>query len=90
MFWFTVGALFGVVFLWMIGKMRSNNVSLTWYEWLLGLTGVALLMFTFENFLGAFEEMETTAAWMFLLVTGLPSLIFLLITWQLAARRLRS
>jgi len=30
---------------------------------------------------------SVTAAWMFLLVTGLPALILLAVAWQLVARR---
>ncbi|RAL68875.1 Tetrachloroethene reductive dehalogenase TceA membrane-bound subunit [Dehalococcoides mccartyi] len=48
-----------------------------------------MLLFTVQNYLGSYVEIEPKAATMFLLVTGLPSLILLALTWQLAARRIK-
>jgi len=85
--WLIIGLVAGAAILGLVQWMRSKNVSLTWYEWLIGIVGLALLLFTIQNFFGSFAELEPTAAWMFLLVTGLPSLIFLAVSWQLIARR---
>ena len=85
--WLIIGLVAGAAILGLVQWMRSKNVSLTWYEWLIGIVGVALLLFTIQNFFGSFTELEPTAAWMFLLITGLPALILLAISWQLAARR---
>jgi len=81
------GAVLGAALLGLSLWMRSRNISLKWYEWLIGIVGILLLLFTVQNFIGSFGEMQATAAWMFLLVTGLPSLILIAITWQLARRR---
>lgn len=85
--WLIIGLVAGAAILGLVQWMRSKNVSLTWYEWLIGIVGLALLLFTIQNFFGSFAELEPTAAWMFLLITGLPSLIFLAVSWQLIARR---
>jgi len=85
--WLIIGLVAGAAILGLVQWMRSKNISLTWYEWLIGIVGLALLLFTIQNFFGSFAELEPTAAWMFLLVTGLPSLIFLAVSWQLIARR---
>ena len=53
---------------------------------LIGLKGVALLLFTVQNYFGSQAELEPKAANMFLLVTGLPAVILLLVAWQLWAR----
>jgi len=85
--WLIIGLVAGAAILGLVQWMRSKNISLTWYEWLIGIVGLALLLFTIQNFFGSFAELEPTAAWMFLLITGLPSLIFLAVSWQLIARR---
>lgn len=85
--WFIIGMVLGVLLLSLMMYLRSKNITLTWYEWIIGIVGVLLLLFTLQNFFGSFEELEPTAAWMFLLITGLPSLVLLAVTWQLIARR---
>jgi hypothetical protein len=79
---FCVGAL--------IFWMQSRDIGLTWYEWTIGVIGLLLLMFGTINFFGSFAEQEETAGWMFLLFFGLPALILLVLSWQLAARRIRA
>ena len=81
-----VGGLVGGLILW----LRSRNASLTWYEWVIGIAGLLLLLFCVQNFFASQTEGESQAASMFLLITGLPGLILLVITWQLAARRMRT
>ncbi len=81
-----VGGIVGALVLW----LRSRDMGLTWYELLIGVVGVLLLLFTIQNYFGATAEFESTAANLFLLITGLPSLVLLAVTWQLAARRKRA
>jgi len=88
--WLIIGIVIGALLLGLMAWMRSKNMSLTWYEWLIGMVGLLLLLFTIQNFIGSFAEFEPYAAWMFLLITGLPALILLVITWLLARRRQRA
>lgn len=85
--WLAIGLIAGFGLLWLISTMKTQNITLKWYEWLIGIIALALLFFTIQNFTGSFTELESKAAYMFLLVTGLPSLILFAIVWQLAARR---
>lgn len=85
--WFIIGLISGVLLLGLVVYLRNKNFNLLWYEWLIGVVGFLLLLYTLQNFFGSFEELEPTAAWMFLLITGLPSLILLAVAWQLAVRR---
>jgi hypothetical protein len=85
--WFLIGLILGALLLGLATWMRRKNISLTWYEWLIGIVGLVLLVFTIQNFVGSIAELESSAAWMFLLVVGLPALILLAVAWQLAARR---
>ena len=89
---FLWGAVFvaiaiGLTFL--IQWIRRNNIETKWWDWLLGLVGLVLLVFTVQNALGSLEEAEPTAAWMFLVVTGIPSLILMAIPIQMVLRRRR-
>lgn len=88
--WFVIGIVLGVLLLAFINWMRKNNVSITWYEWIIGLVGMALLLFTVQNFFGEMATKESVAAWMFLLVVGLPAVILLAVAWQLVTRRIKA
>lgn len=70
--------------------LRNRNISFTWYEWLIGILGFLMLVFTFQSFFSSFAENEPGAGWLILLIMGLPSLILLGVAWQLAARRQRA
>lgn len=84
--WLVIGLIIGAALIWLVSAMKGKGVSMKWYEWILGLIGIALLLFTVQNFFGSQAELESKAATMFLLVTGLPALILLAITWQLVIR----
>jgi len=88
--WFIIGIVLGAALLALVAWLRGRDIKVTWYEWLIGVVGLLLLIFTIQNFAGSFIELEPTAAWMFLLVTGLPALILLAVAWQLARRRHRA
>lgn len=85
--WLIIGLIVGAAILGLIIRIRGRGISVKWYEWLIGFIGLLLLLFSIQNVVGSFIELETTAAYMFLLVTGLPSLILLVVAWQLVARR---
>jgi hypothetical protein len=87
--WLIIGLIVGAAILALSVWLRNKGINLTWYEWLIGAVGLILLLFTVQNFLGSQAELEPNAAYMFLLVTGLPALILLAVAWQLAARRSR-
>jgi hypothetical protein len=66
---------------------RNNNKVIRWWDWLIGLFGVFLLMMTLQNITAAgFEEVTATIPW-FLLLFGLPGLILLAVVFQLIRRR---
>ena len=88
--WLIVGLAAGAGVLALVMWLRNRDIKVTWYEWLIGVIGLLLLMFTIQNFFGSQAELESTAASMFLLVTGLPAVILLAVAWQLIARRQRA
>jgi hypothetical protein len=88
--WLIIGLVAGAAVLGLVLWMRGKDIAVKWYEWLVGALGLVLLLFTIQNFTGSLAELESTAANMFLLVTGLPALILLAVYWQLVARRQRA
>jgi uncharacterized membrane protein len=88
--WFAIAFVLGAGLVALILWLRSNSVAVKWYEWLIGIIGLLLLIFTIQNFTGSFAEFNRTAAWLFLPITGLPALILLAVSWQLVARRQRA
>jgi len=87
--WLITGLVVGALIISLIWWLNNKSFCLKWYEWLLVAVGLLLLLFTFQNFFGSFGEQEPEAAWKFLLVTGLPSLILLGIATVLSVMRLR-
>ena len=88
--WLIIGLVAGAAVLWLVIWMRSKDIAVKWYEGLIGALGLLLLLFTIQNFFGSLAELESTAANMFLLVSGLPAIILLAVAWQLVARRQRA
>ncbi|ACZ62481.1 dehalogenase [Dehalococcoides mccartyi] len=74
--------LFGV-----ISWLRKNNVKVNWYEWLIGILGLGLLLLAVQHLLGAMTELFFYAAWMGFAIIGIPALILLVVAWQLVVRR---
>ncbi|AII57479.1 dehalogenase [Dehalococcoides mccartyi] len=85
--WFIAGLMVGAILIALMWILKRNKTKITWYEWFLGAVGLVLLLFTVQNFFASLAEMEAQAAYMFLLTTGLPSVILLAVVWQLLARR---
>jgi len=88
--WLIVGLIVGGGILALIFLMRNHGIQTKWYDWVVGLIGLFLLLFAIQNYFGSQAEREPTAANLFLLVTGVPAIILLVIAWQLIARRARA
>ena len=88
--WLIVGLIVGAAILALALWSNNRGVSIKWYDWVIGLVGLLLLLFTIQNFFGSNAELEPTAANLFLLVTGLPAIILMVIAWQLITRRART
>ena len=85
--WFVVGLIVGGSILMLTIWLRKNKIGTRWYDWVIGLAGLALLLFAIRNYYGSQSETEPMAANVFLLVTGLPGLVLMVIAWQLISRR---
>jgi protein-S-isoprenylcysteine O-methyltransferase Ste14 len=88
--WLIIGLVIGAALLALVMQMRNKNFSIKWYEWLIGIVGMLLLLFTIQNSFALITEVQPTAAWMIWLIVGLPGLILLAVAWQLSVRRARA
>jgi len=88
--WMLIGIALGVGFTVLINRLGQKGISLRLYEWIIGIAGLILFLFTIQNFYTAFQEFYSQAAYMFLLVTGLPAIILMLVSWQLVTRRIKA
>ena len=87
--WFIFGLIVGAGLLALIMWLSSRKIVVKWYEWIIGTIGLGLLLYMIQNMVGSFREMETTAAWHFLWIIGLPAIIFLALALWLPWRRHR-
>jgi uncharacterized membrane protein YeaQ/YmgE (transglycosylase-associated protein family) len=88
--WFVIalilGGLVGALALW----MRSKDMKMAWYTWLIGIVGLFLLLFTIQNYVGSVNEFENSAASMFLVVMGIPSVVLLAVAGVLGYREMKA
>jgi len=87
--WFLIGLIIGAGLLALALWLRSRGIVVRCYEWLISVVGLLLLLFTIQNLSASFAEYEEFAAWTFLWVFGLPSVILLAIACLLPWRRHR-
>ncbi|AII58468.1 dehalogenase [Dehalococcoides mccartyi CG1] len=90
LFWSIIIVALVILFLLSIRWIHKHNIKPNRSEWFIGITGLLLFLFTIQNFLGSLEESTPQAAYMFLLVTGLPAVILSAISWQLVTRRIKA
>jgi uncharacterized membrane protein len=64
---------------------RSQNIKVTWYDRVIGGIGGILLLVAMWNIVGARES--TTDVRLFILITGLPAVILMMVAWLSIVRR---
>jgi len=87
--WFLIGLVIGAGLLALALWLRSRSIAVKWYEWLIGVISLGLLLFTIHDFFASFAEHEEYAAWTFLWVFGVPAVILLAVACLLPWRRHR-
>ena len=90
MLWLIIGLVAGIGVLALVQWLRSRNMMVKWYEWLIGALGLLLVLASVQHYAGSLSERYPTAAWMGALAFGIPALILLAVAWQLVIRRQRS
>ncbi len=85
--WIILGVILGVTFYFF--ATNNMNFKFTWYEWVMVVLSVLLVMFAVQNFQASQSEIESRAAGYFLLMFGLPGLILGVLPVVLVWLRLR-
>lgn len=68
--WLFLGVVVGIGFF-----LAATKMTLTWYEWVLAVLGVILILFAIQNYAASQVELEPRAGGLLLLIFGLPGLI---------------
>ena len=77
--WLLWGLALGAGLLFLVVWLRGRGINLAWYEWVLGILGVAFILFAYQNYQASVAEFQPNAPGKFLLVFGLPGLILLVL-----------
>ena len=75
--WVLIFFSLGVGLILLLTWLRSSQISVNWWEWLLGVLGLLSLLIAIQNFVTSFAELESDAAWLMLATFGIPALILL-------------
>ena len=67
----------GSVYLWM--TLKEKAIKMVWYEWVLSVLSIVIILFMGQTFIGSFEEGEPQAAWLSLVFMGIPIIILAVI-----------
>jgi hypothetical protein len=90
MLWLIIGLVVGIGILALVLWLRNRDITVRWYEWLVGALGALLLLASVQHLIGSLSERYPTAGMFGLAVFGIPALILLAVVWQLVSRRQRA
>ena len=88
--WFISALIVGTALTALVFWLRGKSVKVAWYEMLIAVIGVLLILFSLQNYFGFTAEFESSAATTALLVMGLPGLLLLAVAGVLVSRRQKS
>ena len=88
--WFIIALIVGAALAVLVLLLRNQNIRVSWYEWLIGIVGLLVLLFTDQSSLGFTAESAPDAAATALWLMGIPALVLMGVATLLAWRRNRS
>ena len=75
-FWYVVtGFIMGSTSVLMVNKLNAMDITLIWYEWILGGVSLLTFMFMVQTFIASFKEFKPRAAWMTIVFMGVPIIL---------------
>ena len=84
MWWFFYGLIMGAGIMSTVNWVQTGNKHVDWYVWIIGALALLLISLTIQHFFASRKEMEYKAAWMGVLMMGMPGIILAGITlWLL-------
>lgn len=81
MLWLILGIGIGFGLFTIISRVSAGKLSVKWYQWVLGIISIIMILFTLQNYFGLSAELEPQAANFMLLVSGLPAIIIAALIW---------
>ena len=87
MWWFLFGLVLGACVMGLLRWKSAKKISMTWYEWVMGIASLILILLVIQNFVGSLEEEQTRAAWMGVLFLGIPAVILGVLAVRLPLQR---
>lgn len=87
--WLLIGLVIGAGLMALRLWLRKREITLKWYEWVIGVAGIGVLFYMIRNVSGSFADNEAKAAVTFLWLFGAPAIVLLAISWLLPWRRHR-
>ena len=75
MWWLLYGLIVGAGVMRMVVWVQDENMLVGWYGWLMAALALILVTLTAQHFFASYRELEPKAAWMGVLVIGVPALI---------------
>ena len=88
--WFILTFVLGAATVGLVLWLRSKSIVTKWFDWLIGVLGVVLLLAATQHFFGSLREDYSQSGLLGLVTFGVPALILLAVAWQLVARRQRA
>lgn len=88
--WAAIAVVLAIGMMLFVQWANRRNIKITWYDWLIGLLGLAILLFSIQNFVASYIEDEPQAALMFLLFPGLIGLLLMGVAYGITIRRRRN
>ncbi|MGE4271750.1 MAG: hypothetical protein AB7E31_02605 [Desulfitobacterium sp.] len=81
MLWLFLGIVIGFGLGVVLTQVRAGRFDVKWYQWVLAIIAVFMLLLTIENYLGLKMEIESNAANFVLLAMGLPAVVLAALIW---------
>ncbi|MDW7673323.1 MAG: hypothetical protein SCK28_02180 [Bacillota bacterium] len=82
MLWLFFGIVIGYILSVLVSKVKAGQLAVKWYQWVLGVLGTVLLLFTIQNYLALKNlEFNAKAASYTWSVFGLPALVMFALIW---------
>lgn len=75
MMWLVIGIVLGLGLAWVVSASRSGRMRVRWYQWLLGIAGLALMLLALQNYFALQDELEFKMAGFALMAFGVPGVI---------------
>ena len=85
--WFIIALIAGAAIVALVLLLPKRGIKVSWYEWLIGIVGLLVLLFTIQSYLGFTSEGASDAATTALWLMGIPALVLVGVAAALAWRQ---